>query len=94
MQADQVVGEQRPGPALSGRTADEVLAAALDYAAAQDISRSDRVLSTAEWDSDTALVNGLVSVFAAGASLVQVARPEPAAMERHRSTENVTRILR
>jgi uncharacterized protein (TIGR03089 family) len=94
MQADQVVGEQRPGPALSGRTVDEVLTAAHDYAAAQDISGSDRVLSTADWDSDTALVNGLVSVFGAGASLVQVARPEPAAMERHRSTENVTRILR
>ncbi|MBV9516203.1 MAG: TIGR03089 family protein, partial [Mycobacteriaceae bacterium] len=35
VQADQIVAEQQPGPALSGRSADNVLAAALDSAAAQ-----------------------------------------------------------
>jgi uncharacterized protein (TIGR03089 family) len=93
MQADQVIAERQPGPALSGRTTDDVLTEALEYAASQGISNADRVLSTAAWDSDAELVNGLVSVFAAGASLVQVAHPDPTAMERRRSTENVTRML-
>jgi len=93
MQADQIVAESRPGPALGARSVDEVLAASLDSAAAQRLSNSDRVLSTKVWDSDTALVDGLVAVFAVGASLVQVAHPEPSAMERHRATENVTVTL-
>ena len=51
------------------------------------------MLSTANWDTDTALVDGLLAIFAIGASLVQVAHPEPSALERHRITENVTVAL-
>jgi uncharacterized protein (TIGR03089 family) len=93
LQADQIVTERRPGPALCGRSADDVLAEGLDYAAALGISRGDRVLSTADWDTGTALVHSLVAIFAVGASLVQVANPEPSVLQRHRSTEHVTVIL-
>ena len=92
-QADQIVAERQPGPALSGRSADDVLSAAFDSAAAQSISSDDRVMSTAGWDTGTRLVDGLVAVFAVGASLVQVANPDPAALERRRNTEKVTRTL-
>jgi len=93
LQADQIVAERRAGPALGGRSADDVLAASMDSAAAHGISGGDRVLSTADWDTDTVLVDGLAAVFAVGASLVQVAHPEPSALERHRITENVTVTL-
>ncbi|HZQ32866.1 MAG TPA: TIGR03089 family protein [Mycobacterium sp.] len=92
-QADQITPERQPGPALGGRTADEVHRAAVDSAAAQDISAGDRVLSTAEWSSDVALVDGLVAIYAVGASLVQVAHPDPSAMGRRSETEKVTRVL-
>jgi uncharacterized protein (TIGR03089 family) len=93
LQADQVVAERRPGPALDGRSAENVLAAALDSAAAQAISGDDRVLSTKNWGTDGQLVDGLVAVFAVGASLVQVAHPDPEILARRRSTENITRSL-
>jgi uncharacterized protein (TIGR03089 family) len=93
VQADQVVAEPRPGPALSGRSADDVLAAASDSAVAQAISGGDRVLSTGEWDTDTRLVDGLLAVYRAGASLVQVAHSDPSALERHARMEKVTRTL-
>jgi uncharacterized protein (TIGR03089 family) len=93
VQADQVVAERQPGPALAGRSAESVLAAALDSAATHAISGDDRVLSTAAWDSDTQLVDGLLAPFAVGASLVQVVHPDPDILARRRSTENITRIL-
>jgi len=93
VQADQIVAEHQPGPALAGRSADNVLGWALDSAAAQAISGRDRVLSTAAWDTDTQLVDGLLAPFAVGASLVQVAHPDPEALARRRTTENITRSL-
>jgi uncharacterized protein (TIGR03089 family) len=92
-QADQIVAERQPGPALAGRAADNVLGWALDSAAAQAISAGDRVLSTAAWDTDTRLVDGLLAPFAVGASLVQVAHPDPAVLARRRAEENITRTL-
>ena len=93
VQADQVVAEHRPGPALDGRSVENVLTAALDSAAAHAISGDDRVLSTADWGTDAQLVDGLLAVFAVGASLVQVANPDPDILARRRSTENITRTL-
>ena len=93
VQADQTVAEHQPGPALAGRSAANVLGWALDSAAAQAISGRDRVLSTAAWDTDTRLVDGLLAPFAVGASLVQVAHPDPASLSRRRAQENVTRTL-
>ena len=46
-----------------------------------------------QWDTDAALVDGLLAVFAVGASLVQVVHPEPSALERHGAAENITVML-
>jgi uncharacterized protein (TIGR03089 family) len=88
---DQVTAERRPGPALAGRSAAEVLAAAETSGAARGLTATDRVLSTAGWDTPDAMIDNLLAVFAAGASLVQVANPDPEAQTRRRQAEKVTR---
>lgn len=88
---DQISPERMPGPALDGRTVDEVLGAARESAAAQGFTASDRVLSSAGWDTADALVDNLLAVFAVGASLVQVANPDPGVLDRRRATEKVTK---
>jgi uncharacterized protein (TIGR03089 family) len=90
---DQVVPERGPGPALAGRSADEVFSAAVDSAAAQGITSGDRVLSVLGWATPAEVVDNLLAVFAAGASLVQVANPDAALLDRRRVTEKVTRDL-
>lgn len=88
---DQVVPEREPGPALAGLPAAEVLAAAQKSATASGFTPTDRVLSTAGWDTPDDLIDHLLAVFAAGASLVQVAHPDPDAQARRRQTEKITR---
>jgi uncharacterized protein (TIGR03089 family) len=88
---DQISPERRPGPALAGRPVADVLSAAQTSAAAQGFTRSDRVMSTADWNTPDALTTHLLAVFAAGASLVQVANPDPSALDRRRDMEKVTR---
>ena len=90
---DQIAGEQQPGPALAGRSVDEVLADCENSAAARGLTAKDRVLSTASWDQPAALVDGLLAVLALGASLVQVANPDQAALPRRIETEKITRVL-
>lgn len=81
------------GAALDGRSVEDVLAAALVAAERRNLSPTDRVLSTREWDSDDALIDGFVAVMAAGASLVQVRNPAAGSQERRRETEKVTAVL-
>ena len=88
---DQISPELRPGPALDGRTVTEVLAAAQTSAAAQGLNRDDRVLSMADWATPDELTDNLLAVFTAGASLVLVANPDAAALDRRRQMEKVTR---
>ena len=88
---DQISAERHPGPALHGRSVAEVLAAAQASAAAQGFTSSDRVMSTAGWTTADELTDNLLGVFAAGASLVQVANPDEAALDRRRVMEKVTR---
>ncbi len=90
---DQVVAERHPGPALAGRSVDEVLAACQRSAQAKGLTAADRVLSVASWDQPDELIAGLLAVLAVGASLVQVANPDPAALPRRMETEKVTRTL-
>lgn len=85
---DQIVPERFPGPALDGRSPDEVLADAHRRAESLGLGEGDRVMSL------TALpVEDLLAVFAAGASLVQVTNPDPALLERRRESEKITRTL-
>lgn len=90
---DQFITEPRPGPALAGRSIDGVLAAASESASAVSLSAGDRVMSSLPWSTPEEVVANLLAVFVAGASLVQVANPDPGALERRRATEKVTRDL-
>lgn len=90
---DQIAGEQRPGPALDGRSVEYVLDACQKSAAAQGLTDGDRVLSTAPWDSADDVIDGLLSVLSVGGSLVYVANADPAALARKIETEKVTRNL-
>ncbi len=88
---DQIVPERAPGPALDGRSVSELLAAAGGFASAQGLTADDRVLSSARWDTADELTEGLLAIFVAGASLVQVANPDPAQLDRRRQMEKTTR---
>jgi uncharacterized protein (TIGR03089 family) len=90
---DQIVAERDPGPALAGRSVDEVLAACQTSASTRGLTPGDRVLSTASWDGPDDVIEGLLAVLAAGGSLVQVANPDPAALPRRIETEKVTRVF-
>jgi uncharacterized protein (TIGR03089 family) len=90
---DQIVAEQHPGPALAGRSVEQVLDACQKAAAAMALTPADRVLSTASWDSPDSLIDGLLSVLSVGGSLVYVANPDPAALARKAETEKVTRSI-
>ena len=88
---DQISPERNPGNALDGRSADDVLSAALASAGAQGLTADDRVMSTADWTSANNMTDNLLALFAIGASLVQVANPDAAALDRRRQTEKITR---
>jgi uncharacterized protein (TIGR03089 family) len=90
---DQIVPEPNPGPALAGQSVAQILAACAQSAAMQGVTSTDRVLSTASWERPELMVDGLLAVLAAGASLVQVANSDPAALQRRIDTEKVTRVL-
>jgi uncharacterized protein (TIGR03089 family) len=77
-------------PALAGATVSDVLRTARTRAAELEIAQNDRVLSTLEWTDPAALVDGLLAVLAAEASLVQVRNPDPAALERRAAVERIT----
>jgi len=88
---DQIVPERNPGAALAGRSVTDVLAAAQASAAAQGLTAADRIMSSAGWDSADAVIDHLLAPYAVGASLVQVANPDPTLLERRGQTEKLTR---
>lgn len=90
---DQIIAERHPGPALAGRSVEQVLTDCESSAAARDLTANDRVLSSAQWTGPGELIDGLLAIMAVGASLVQVANPDPATLARRVETEKVTRIL-
>jgi uncharacterized protein (TIGR03089 family) len=78
------------GVALDGMPVADVLTDARKSAARQGFSAQDRVLSSTPWETPAELIDGLLAVYAAGASLVQVANPDPAERDRRIATERVT----
>ena len=50
-------------------------------------------MSDRPWSTPQEIVDNLLAVFAAGASLVQVANPDPGLLQRRRETEKVTLTL-
>lgn len=79
-------------PALDGVAVTELLATARRRAGELGLTPSDRVLSTLDW-SGPGLVDGLLAVLAAGASLVQVRNPDAGALERRAASEKTTARL-
>ncbi len=49
------------------------------------------MLSSAPWDTADDVIAGLLAPYAAGASLVYVAHPDAALLDRRRATEKTTR---
>jgi uncharacterized protein (TIGR03089 family) len=93
LQGDEFVPwEQVPdsAPALDGATVSEVLAGARARATELGLSRTDRVLSTLDWNTAEGLRDGLLAVLAAEASLVQVRNADEAALARRATTERTT----
>ena len=90
MHGDQFRSSGSGDQVLAGRSVPDVVAAARDSAASAGIRGSDRVLSSRDWSDPDALVDGLLAVLAAGASLVQVSNPDPDATERRVASEKVT----
>jgi uncharacterized protein (TIGR03089 family) len=90
---DQIVPERAPGPALDGRSVDDVLVAARASAAAEGLVATDRVWSAGSWNTANRLIDNLLAVFAVGGSLVQVANADPAVQDRRRAMEKVTRTF-
>jgi uncharacterized protein (TIGR03089 family) len=90
---DQIIPERHPGPALNGRTVDEVLRAAALSASALGLTAASRVLSSKPWDTADALIDNVLAVLVAGGSLVQVAHPDPGARARRIESEKVTAEL-
>jgi uncharacterized protein (TIGR03089 family) len=88
---DQISPERQPGAALDGRSVAEVIVGGQASAAAQGFTAGDRVLSMAGWTTTDKLTDNLLAVFAAGASLVQVANPDASVLDRRRQMEKVTR---
>ena len=79
------------GPAaLDGRTTDEILSTAWEFASTAGIDASSRVLSTRHWDAADDVVANLLATMAVGASLVQVAHPDVATTADRARTERVT----
>lgn len=90
---DQFRGVESGPAALDGRGVDDVLASARTVAVEQNLTGSDRVLSTRTWATADELIAGLASVLAVGASLVQVSNPDAAAVARRIDSEKVTAQL-
>ena len=90
---DDYVGSPVPGDTLCllGSTVDEILAKAAERAEDLGLTAKSRVLSTLDWPAN--VMDGLVTVLAAGASLVQVTNADPAALDKHEETERTTLIL-
>lgn len=80
-----------PGDTMcfQGSTVDEVLATAEKRAVELGLTPKSRVLSTLDWPAG--VPDGLVTVLAAGASLVQVTNPTK--LDRHAETERTTDVL-
>lgn len=77
-------------PALLDSTVDELLGRSRRRADELGIGKDDRVLSTMDWTLPGGVVDGLLTVLSAQASLVQCTNLDPAKLERRRADERTT----
>ncbi|WP_149360731.1 TIGR03089 family protein [Lolliginicoccus suaedae] len=80
-------------PALDGIMATSVLARAQAFAEEQGWDSSSRIVSTLPWTDAEAIIEGFVAVLAVGASLVQAANADAAALGRISASEKATHRL-
>ncbi|MGB3441467.1 MAG: TIGR03089 family protein [Actinophytocola sp.] len=78
-------------PCFLGETVDEIMVKALAHAEHLGITSSSRVMSTLDWPASA--MEGLVTVLAAGASLVQVTNADAEKLRKHAETERTTIVL-
>jgi uncharacterized protein (TIGR03089 family) len=90
---DDYFGNPIPGDTMCflGFTVDEILTKAAERAADIGLTAGARVLSTLDWPSN--VMDGLVTVLAAGATLVQVTNSESGELDKHEKTERTTMML-
>ena len=90
---DDYLGGPVPGdtPCFLGSTVDEIIEKALSHAETLGIEQGSRVLSTLDWPAYA--MKGLVTVLAAGASLVQVTNADSEKLRKHTETERTTVVL-
>ncbi|MBD8506594.1 TIGR03089 family protein [Hoyosella sp. G463] len=77
-------------PALDGMTATSVLARGRAFAEEQGWDSSSRIISTRAWTDAGSIIEGFIAVLAAGASLIQVANADAAALGRISASEKAT----
>ncbi|WP_278315398.1 TIGR03089 family protein [Lolliginicoccus levis] len=77
-------------PALDGIVVTSVLARARSFAQEQGWDSSSRIVSTLSWTDAESIIVGFVAVLAVGASLVQVANADAAALGRIAASEKAT----
>jgi uncharacterized protein (TIGR03089 family) len=90
---DDYLGPPVPGDTLCllGSTVDGILAMAAERAADLGLTPESRVMSTLDWPAG--VMDGLVTVLASGASLVQVTNSEAAKLDKHEEAERTTIML-
>lgn len=90
---DYIARTPVPGntPCFMGSTVDQIVEKALSHAKTLGITDGARVLSTLYWPSSA--MEGLVTVLAAGASLVQVTNANQEKLRKHAETERTTVTL-
>ena len=89
---DQISPNAVPGPRWMAGRSPTCSTQALAPQDGQGLARNDRVLSTRPWDTADELITSLLAVYTAGASLVQVANPDAALLERRRDGEGDPRL--
>jgi uncharacterized protein (TIGR03089 family) len=80
-------------PALLDLSVDDLAAAATTRAGQLRIRAGDRVLSTVDWSWPGGLLDGLLAVLAARASLVHCANPDSSKLADRQTAERVTVVL-
>lgn len=76
--------------ALGEYTVDDALAEAAQRAKTLSLTSESRVLSTLDWTVPDGILDGLLSVLSARASLVQVSNPDPDRLAAHEKAERTT----
>lgn len=76
--------------ALDELTVDELVTRSRSRASELGIGSTDRILSTQDWTFPGGVIDGLLAILAADASLVQCTHPDPAKMAARAATERTT----